>query len=170
MKSKISTKFNRLLSLFYFFSSFSILFSISPIQTCSKIMKFFQYFIGRVRDFANDFWKILKVLFKKIIICEIFFFSKFCGFLFVFLFFYYFRHFNVVYLYLSKNSINFYVFYSMDWRFYQRIWKIMEYFSKNIDIWNPKFFINFIIYYLFFLFFYHFGNVFFLYHLSELVK
>jgi len=52
-------------------------------------MEFFVVFIRRLRDFTNDFWKILKVLLKKILICE-FFFSKFCGLLFVFLFFYFF--------------------------------------------------------------------------------
>jgi len=33
--------------------------------------------------------------------------------------------------------------------FIKDIWKIMEHFLKNIDIWNLKFFINSIIYYLF---------------------
>jgi len=41
LKSKISTKFNRLLFRFYFFG---IMFSISPIQTCPKIMEFFVVF------------------------------------------------------------------------------------------------------------------------------
>jgi len=41
LKYKISTKFHRLLFLFYFFSIFDVLFTISPIQTCSKIMEFF---------------------------------------------------------------------------------------------------------------------------------
>jgi len=41
LKSKISTKFCRLVFLFYFFSIFGILFSISPIETCPKIMEFF---------------------------------------------------------------------------------------------------------------------------------
>ena len=87
LKSKISKKFNCLLFLFYFFSIFDIFFSISPILTCPKIMKFFVVFcIGRVRDFTNDLWKILKVLFKKILICEILF-SKFWALLFVFYFF-----------------------------------------------------------------------------------
>jgi len=44
LKSKISTKFNRLLFRFYFFSILGILFSISPIQTCPKIMEFFVVF------------------------------------------------------------------------------------------------------------------------------
>jgi len=44
LKSKISTTFHRLLFLFYFFSIFDILFSISPIQTCPKIMEFFIVF------------------------------------------------------------------------------------------------------------------------------
>jgi len=38
LKYKVSTKFHRLLS--FFFSIFGILFSISPIQTCPKIMEF----------------------------------------------------------------------------------------------------------------------------------
>jgi len=41
LKYKISTKYHRLLFLFYFFSIFGILFSISPTQTCPKIMEFF---------------------------------------------------------------------------------------------------------------------------------
>jgi len=41
LKSKISTNFHRLLFLFYFLSIFGILFSLSPIQTCPKIMEFF---------------------------------------------------------------------------------------------------------------------------------
>jgi len=41
LKYKISTKFHRLLFLFYFFSIFGILLSISPIQTCPKIMEIF---------------------------------------------------------------------------------------------------------------------------------
>jgi len=41
LKSKISTKFHRLLFLFIFFSIFGILLSISPIQTSPKIMEFF---------------------------------------------------------------------------------------------------------------------------------
>jgi len=41
---KISTKFHRLLFLFYFFSIFGIWFSISPIQTCPIIMEFFVVF------------------------------------------------------------------------------------------------------------------------------
>jgi len=87
LKSKISKKFRSLLFLFYFFSIFGIFFSISPFQTCLKIMKFFVvFYIRRVRDFTNDLWKILKVLFKKILICEILFF-KIWGFTICFLFF-----------------------------------------------------------------------------------
>ena len=44
LKSKISIKFHSLLFRFYFFSIFGILFSISPIQTCPKIMEFFVVF------------------------------------------------------------------------------------------------------------------------------
>jgi len=44
LKYKSSTKFHRLLFLFYFFSIFGILFSIPPIQTCPKITEFFVVF------------------------------------------------------------------------------------------------------------------------------
>jgi len=92
------------------------------------------------------------------------FFSKFCGLLFAFYFFTIFDilFFNFVYLYLSKNSTNFYVFlfYGLE-NLSKNFGKSWNVFQKNIDIWNPKFFINSIVCYLFFLFFYHFGNVFF---------
>jgi len=90
------------------------------------------------------------------LVCEIFFFSKFCGLRFVFLFFYSFWHFilNFVYLYLSTNSRSFYVFlfYGLE-ILSKNFGKSWDIFLKNIDIWNPKFFINSIVYYLFFYFF-----------------
>jgi len=133
LKSKISIKFHGLLffSIFLAFLAFCFLFHLSKLV--QKLWNFLWCFIGRVRDFTNDFWKILKVHLKKILICEIFFFSKFCGLLFVFYFFYSFWYFifNFIYLYLLKNSRNFYFFYFMDFRdFMTEFWKIMEYFSK----------------------------------------
>ena len=95
-----------------------------------------------------------------------FFFPIFCCLLLVFLFFYYFWHFifNFVYLYLSTNSRHFYVFLFNGLEIlsknFGKLWNI---FLKNIDIWNPKYFINFIVYYLFFLFFYQFCKLFFSY-------
>ena len=140
--------------------AFWFLFHLSKLV--QKLWNFLWWFIVRVRDFTSDFWKILKVLLKKILICEIFFFfSKFCGLLFSLYFFIIFDilFFNFVHLYLSKNSTNFYVFlfYGLEilLKNFGKSWNI---FQKNIDIWNPKFFINSIVYYLFFLFFYHFGN------------
>jgi len=59
LKSKFSTKFHRLLFLFYFFCIFGILFSISPMQTCLKTREFFVVLYWRVRVFTNDFWKFL---------------------------------------------------------------------------------------------------------------
>jgi len=131
------------------------LFSISSIQTCPKIMEFFVVFIGRVRDFTNDFWKILKDILTKIDIWNNFFFKIL---LFSICFFYYFLHFifNFVYVYLSTNSSNFYVFL-----FYwleilsKNFGKSWNTFLKNIDIWNPKFFINSIV--SCFVFFYFFS-------------
>ena len=153
LKYKISTKFHHLLFLFYFFSIFVILFSISPILTCPKIMEFFVVFFRKVRHFTDDFCKILKVLLRKKLICEIFCFQNSAVYYLFFLFLYYFWHFifNFNYVYLSKNSRNFFVFlfYGLE-ILLKNFWKSWNIFIKNIDIWNSKFFINFIVYYLFF--------------------
>jgi len=75
----------------------------------------------------------------------------------IFLFLFYFWHFifNFVYLYFSTNSRNFYVFLFYELEIlsknFGKSWNI---FLKNIDIWNPKFFINSIVYYLFFFYFF----------------
>ena len=87
LKSKISTKFHRLLFRFYFFRIFRILFSVSPIQTCSKIMEFFVVFYWKGQRFYQRFLKNSKSSFKKILICEIIFFPKFYCLLFIFLLF-----------------------------------------------------------------------------------
>ena len=65
LKSKISTKFHRLLFLFYFFSIFGILFSISPIQTCPKIMEFFVVFHWKGQIFYQRFLENSKSSFKR---------------------------------------------------------------------------------------------------------
>jgi len=152
--------------------AFSFLFHLSKLV--QKLWTFLWWFIGRVRDFTSDFWKILKVLLKKILICEIFFFfqnSAIYYLLFIFFFIFDILFFNFIYLYLSKNSRNFYVFlfYGLEIlsKNFGKSWIV---FHKNIDIWKTKFFINSIVYYLVFVFFIHFGNVFFLYHLSKLIK
>jgi len=77
--------------------------------------------------------------------------TKFHRLLFLFYYFWHFL-FNFSYLYLLKNSGNFYVllFYGLEIlsKIFGKSWNI---FLKKIDIWNPKLFTNFIIYYLFFL-------------------
>jgi len=83
-----------------------------------------------------------------------------------YLFFYYFWHFifNFVYLYFSTNSRNFYVFLFYELEIlsknFEKSWNI---FLKNIDIWNPKFFINSTVYYLFFFYFFSILVIFFSY-------
>jgi len=109
-------KFQQNSIVYYFFFTFLAFLALCSLfhvpKLIQKLWNFLWCFIGRVRDFTNNFWKFLKVLLKKILICEICFFPKFCDLLFVFLFFYYFCHFifNFVYMYLSKNARNFYVF------------------------------------------------------------
>jgi len=77
--------------IYYFFFIFLAFFAFCFVFHLSKLVQkwwnFLWCFIGRIRDFTSNFWKILKVLWKKLLICEIFFVSKFCGLLFVFLFF-----------------------------------------------------------------------------------
>jgi len=65
LKSKILTKFHHLLFRFYFFNIFGILFSISPIQTCPKIMKFFVVFYCKGKRFHQRFLENSKSSFKK---------------------------------------------------------------------------------------------------------
>jgi len=88
--------------IFLQFLAFCFLFHLSKLV--QKLWNFLYCFIGMVRDFTNDFWKFLKVLLKKILICEIIFVFKILRFtICFFMFFYYFWHFifNFVYLYLS---------------------------------------------------------------------
>jgi len=77
--------------------------------------------------------KFKKFFYKKILTCEILFFSKFCDLLFVFFYFFYFWHFifNFVYLYLSKYSRNFYFFILCIGDFIKEFLKIMECFLKK---------------------------------------
>jgi len=134
LKSKISTKFHRLLFLFYFFSIFGIFFAISRTQTCAKIMEIFVVFYWKGSRFYQQFLEISKSSFKKNIdMWNMFFFSKFCDLLFVFLFFLFLTFiFNFVYLYLSKNAAKFLCFVILWIRdFMKEFLKIMEYFSKK---------------------------------------
>jgi len=146
LKYKISTKFHRLLFLFYFFS---ILFSISPIQTCPKIMEYFVVFIGRVRDFTNDFWKILKDIFKKMI-CEIDFFfqNSLVYYLFLYFFIIFDILFSISFICTCQQILEifiFFLFYGLE-ILSKNFGKWWNNFLKNIDIWNPKLFINSILY------------------------
>jgi len=168
-----NTKFQQnstVYNFFLFFSIFGILFSISPIQTCPKIMEFFVMFYWKGYRFYQRFLENSKSSFKKNIDMWNIFFFKILRFTICSFIFSYFSHFifNFVYLHLSTNSRNFYVFlfYGLEilWKSFG---KSLNIFLKNIHIWNPKFFINSIVYHFFFQ---HFGNLFFLFRLSKLVK
>jgi len=97
-------KFQQNSIVYYFFFNFlaflAFCFLFHVPQLVQKLSNFLWCFIGSVRDFTNDFWKILKVLLKKILICKIFFFQNFAVYYLFFYFFYYFWHFifNFVYL------------------------------------------------------------------------
>jgi len=111
---------------FYFFIIFGILFCISPSQTFPKIMEFFVVF----------YWKKFK---KNIDIWNNFFFQNSTIYYLFFYFFYKLWHFifNFLYLYLSKNYRNFYVFiyYGLETlsKNFEKSWNT---FLKNTDIWN----------------------------------
>jgi len=62
--------------LFIFLEVFAFCFLFHLSKLVQKLWNFLQCFIGRVRYFTNDLWKIVKVLFKKIFICEIIFFFQ----------------------------------------------------------------------------------------------
>jgi len=132
LKSKISTKFHRLLFLFYFlaFLAFCLLFHVPKLV--QKLCNFLWCFIGRVRDFTNDFWKILEVLLKKYIEMWNEFFFKILHFTFfliflLFLTFYFQFRLSV----LVKKMLEIFVFFFILWirDFIKELWKIMECFS-----------------------------------------
>ena len=118
--------------IFLAFLAFCFLFHVP--KHVQKLWHFLSCFTGRDRDFTNDFWKILKVLFKKILICEIFFFLKIMWFTICFFIFYYFWHFifNFVYLYLLKKCLKFLCFFIL-WiiDFVIEFWKILEFLLKK---------------------------------------
>ena len=117
LKSRISTKFHHLVFLFYFFSIFVIFFSISPIQTCQKIRKFFVVFYSKDQKFYQRILEISKSSFTKIEICEIFFFQNSTVY---YLFFYFFIIFAIFFQYrlsvLFKNFWKFLCFFNLQIR------------------------------------------------------
>ena len=123
---------------------------------------FCSVFIGRIRDFTNNFWKILKVLLKKILICEIFFFQYSAVY---YQFFYFFIIFDILFSISSictcQQILDFFMFFCfMD----QTFWKIMEYFSKKYKHLKSKILHKFHrLLFVFSLFFYQFCNLFFSY-------
>jgi len=128
LKSKISTKFHRLLFLFYFFSIFGILFSISPIQTCPKIMKFFVVFFWKGKRFYQRFLENSKSSFKKNNDIWNFFFQNSAVYYFFFLTFYF--QFRLSVLVKKMQEIfKFFILWIRD--FFKEFWKITEYFSKK---------------------------------------
>jgi len=91
-------KFQQNLIVYYFFFillaflAFWLLFHVPKLV--QKLWNLLWCFIGRVRDSTNDFWKILKVLLKEILICEIFFFQTSAVY---YLFFYFFIIFDILF-------------------------------------------------------------------------
>ena len=105
--------------IFLAFLAFCFLFHLSKLVL--KLLNFLWCFIWRVRDFNNDMWKILKVLLKQILICEIFFFFK--NFRFTICFFFILDIlFSISSIWTCQQILEILIlFYFMDKRFYQRI-------------------------------------------------
>ena len=141
LKSKISTKFHRLLFLFYSFSIFVILFSISPIQTCPKIMEYFIVFYWKGQRFYQRFLENSKSSFKKkILICEIFFCKilqfTICFFMFLLLLRFYFQYRLSILVKKFQKFLCIFILWIRD--FMKEFWKIMECFSKKYSHLKSK--------------------------------
>jgi len=118
--------------IFLAFLAFCFLFNLSKLV--QKWWNFLWCFIGRIRDFTSDFWKILKVLLKQLLICEIFFFFKnlrftICFFIFVLYFTFLFQFRLSVLVKKFYKFLWFFILWIRD--FIKEFWKIMEYFSKK---------------------------------------
>jgi len=163
LKYKLSTKFHRSLFLFYFFIIFSILFSISPVQTWSKIIEFFVVFYWKGWRFYQWFQENSKSSFKKNINMwknYVFQNSTIYYLFFYFLLFltFYFQFRLAVLVNKFYKFLRFFILWIRE--FIKEFWKIMEYFSKKYRHFKSKILHKFIVYYLFF-FFQHFGDLFF---------
>ena len=155
LKYKISTKFHNLLFLFYFFSIFFLfhLFKLVP-----KLFNVLWCFIGRVRDFTNGIWKILKVPLKKIWICEFFFLNSAIYYLVFYFFIIVDILFSISSIWTCQQILEILIlFYFMDKRFIKEFWKIMEYFSKKYRHLKSKILYKF--QRLLFVFFFHFFSI-----------
>jgi len=136
--------------IFLAFLAFFFLFHLSKLV--QKLWNILQCFIGRVRDFTNDFWKILKVLLKKYWYMKYFLLQNLAVYylFFYFLLFlkFYFQYRLSVLAKKYQKFLCFFLFYGLEIvsKNFEKSWNI---FLKNIDIWNPKFVINSIIYYFF---------------------
>ena len=129
-------------------------------------MEFFLVFYWKGWRFYQRFLENSKISFKKNIdMWNNFFFSKFNCLLFVFHFLlcltFYFQFRLFVLVNKFKNFLCF-LFYGLE-ILSQNFVKSWNTFLKNIDIWNPKFFINSIVSYLFFFYFFIILVIFFSY-------
>ena len=128
-------------------------FPISPNQTCQRILNIFVVLSCTNYRFYQRILENSWILMKKNrdIVNTKHFQNSIVYYLF-FNFVVFLSSFFLVYLSMVfKNFLKFlccFIVWIRD--FTKDFWKIMEHFSKNIDIWNPKLFTNSIIYFLFF--------------------
>ena len=124
------------LIVYYFFLCFQHFWRFVFYFTYPNMSKNYKIFcsalLERLEILLTISEKILKVFLKKIWICEIFFFSKFCGLLFVF--FIFFIIFDILFSISSictcQQILEIFMFFILWIRdFIKEFWKIMEYFS-----------------------------------------
>ena len=119
---------------FLFFLAFlalCLLFHVSKLV--QKLWNFLWCFLGKVGDFTKNFWKILKVLLKNILICEIFIFKNLRFTIWFFIFFIIFDFlFSISSICTCQNILEIFMFFILWIRdFIKEFWKIMECFSKK---------------------------------------
>jgi len=131
-----------LLFTIYFFIILDILFSISSIRSCQKILKIFIFFILWIRDFIKEFLKIMECFLKKYKNLKSKILHRLHHLLFVF-----FYDFSILVIFFPISPIQicqkilniFVVIYYTDYRFYQRILENSSIFiEKNRDSLNTK--------------------------------
>jgi len=141
--------------IFLAFLTLCLLFHVPKLVP--KLWNFLWCFIGRVEDFTNNFWKILKVLLKKILICEIFLFKilwfNICFFIFLLFLTFYFEFRLSVLVKKFLKILSFFILWIRD--FIIKFWIIMECFSKKYRHLKSKILHKF--HCLLFIFFYSFS-------------
>jgi len=168
LKSKISTKFHRLIFRLYFFSILAFCFLSHLSKLVQKLWNFWSVLLEGL-EFYQWFLENSKSSLKNILVCEIIFFFKILRFtiyffIFIFTFYFQFRVFVLAFCFFIspiqtclKIMKFFEIFFWKGKRFYQRFLENSKSsFTNNIDMWNKfcfkiqRFTICFLIFFIIF--------------------